>query len=230
MTCGISVVYTTGRMRRGFVNLGVAILVLVVALVAWDLYLRKPNITQPARSPEPAPTIQEGERSASPAPTATGTIEKIVYKPISSWKTYKDTQAKFSIQYSEEEKIGDSKPGQSVAFISCQTYPDKREVCLPSFNVSIHSDYSGGSRRQWFDKKFGKTLFNPYYEDVLVAGIKALIIMDGNTGGSTATFVLIPKGLKTMYLLDFPFGWNPKTGDKSGLAVIKKILSTFAFI
>lgn len=224
--CGV---YYQKKMRRGFVNLGVAILVLVVALVAWDIYLRKPNITQPARSPEPAPTIQEGERGTSPAPTATSTTEKIVYKPISSWKTYNDTQAKFSIQYREEEKIGDSKSGQSVAFISCQTYPDRGEVCLPSFNVSIHSDYLGGSRRQWFDKKFGKTLVSPYYEDVLVAGMKTLIIMDGNTGGSTASFVLIPKG-KTMYLLDFPFGWNPKTGDKSGLTVIKKTLSTFAFI
>lgn len=52
--------------------------------------------------------------------------------------------------------------------------------------------------------------------------------MDGNTGDSTGSFVLVPKG-STIYMFTFPSGWNPQTKDKSGLLEIKPMLATFRF-
>lgn len=176
-------------------------------------------------TPAPEPTVAEVSQP-SPSPVS---IEKIPYKSISSWQTYTDSQANFSVQYPENYKLQNPIPGKSVNFLSCLTDPQRGEICLSGYSITIYDDYDGGPRRAYFEKKRPNFLVEPYYQDVSVAGIKTLVIMDGNTGGSTGSFILIPKGNK-MYFFDFPFGWNPDTKEKPGLDFIKQVLSTFRFL
>jgi len=184
--------------------------------------------------PTPTPMVvatltPEPTATASPQPSPSPvSIEKIPYQPIASWQTYTDSQAEFSVQYPEKQKLGDSSPGKSVYFLSCLDDPQRGEICLTGYQIFVYDDYDGGSRREWYTRKFNEP-YRPFYQDVIVAGVKALIIMDGNTGGSTGSFVLIPRGNK-IYFFSFPFGWNPDTKEKSGLDFIKQILSTFRFL
>ena len=175
-------------------------------------------------TPTPEPTVAE---VSQPSPTPI-TIEKIPYKPISSWQTYTDSQAKFSVQYPPNYKIGASFLGREVYFWSCVNDPKRGEVCLSGYTVRIFDDYDGGSRRAWAEKKFGG-IANPYYEDVLVAGINALIVMESDPGSVSESWVLMPKANK-MYVFGFPFGWNHETGEKPDFDFIKQVLSTFRFL
>jgi len=179
-------------------------------------------------TPTPEPTVTEVSR-LSPTPI---TIEKIPYQPIASWQIYTDSQAKFSVQYPKTYKLSSSTPGTSVNFLSCVDDPQRGEICMAGYSIGISYDYDGGSRREWLFNKNPQLkdfLIDPYFQDIMVVNSKALVIMDGNTGGSTGSWVLVPRE-NMMYLFAFLFGWNPDTKEKPGFDFIKQVLSTFRFL
>lgn len=165
----------------------------------------------------------------TPSPTS---IEKITYKSISSWQAYTDSRENFSVQYPQDYKLGGTEELNGIYFVylwSCVGKGGGEEpLCMSGYDIQVHYDYDGGSRRAWLLEKF-PSMGNLYIEEVEVQGIKSLILMDGNTGGSTGSIVGIPKGTK-MYVFGFPGGWNPDTKEKPSLGFIKQVLSTFKFL
>lgn len=157
-------------------------------------------------------------------------INRIAYQPNSFWQTYTGDAFGFSIQYPPNYKLNDPAPPgiTGASFLSCNTFdPTKGQICLSGFSVSKDA-YDGGSRRKWYEKKNGAP-YRPYYEEFMVSGSNTLLIMDGNSAGSTGSVVLIPKG-DNMYVLRFPFGWDPETNNTSNVSFIKQVLSTFTFL
>lgn len=179
-------------------------------------------------TPTPKPTITEVPQP-SPSPVK---IEKIPYKSVASWQTYTDSRGGFSVQYPQSFKLGGTEEINGVYFIyfwSCIERAEGEEpLCMSGYNIQVHSDYDRGSRRVWLQKKY-PSMGNLYIEEVEIQGIKSLIMMDGNIGGSTGSLVGIPRGSK-MYVFGFPSGWNPDTKEKPSLDFIKQVLSTFRFL
>ncbi|OGG10308.1 hypothetical protein A2154_02615 [Candidatus Gottesmanbacteria bacterium RBG_16_43_7] len=171
-------------------------------------------------------TFKFSEAEDNISPSTVPSAQVIPYRPQTEWTTYSDQIANFTVQYPQNYKLGGSDPGVSVYFTSCSNDPQRGEICLSGFRITVYDDYTGGSRRAWFETKNPNFLISPYYEDVIVNGLNTPIIMDGNIGGSTGSFALIPKG-NMIYLFGFPFGWNPETKEKPGIDTIKQILATF---
>lgn len=208
--------------------------IIVAALLFWQ---NQQLVSQLVSSPPPPVEIteevenvkaEESETQEPPVESKPVVTEKVVYTPNPSWQTYTDTQGGFSIQYPEYEKVGTSTPGKGVGFMNCNQVTGK-EICLGGDGLAIHTDYDGGSRRSWFNSKYSDFVSQSYMQDLTIQGINALVVMDGNTGGSTGSWVLIPKGNK-MYVFSTYSGWNPETGDKSELTRIKNKLATFKFL
>lgn len=216
--------------KIGYVGLLLALIIIPIGFSLTILLPRKLRL-ETTLTPTTTPTYSSSSplpEPPLPSPSPTPNIEKIIYKPDSTWQTYTDTTARFSIQYPSNYKLNDVVTGKSVNFLNCGQ-STAGPICTTGYSVNVFDDYDGGSRRAWLNRKQPGFLIEPYFQDALVAGSKALIAMDGNTGGSTGSFILIPKGNR-MYLFVFPFGWNPETKEKSGLDFIKQILSTFRIL
>ena len=226
---------TYSRFKWFVISVGLAASLGIGLLSGWMLWgtnksaLEKNANKSIVISPTVAPTISL-TTTISPIPTLVGEVkptnaqERISYTPISSWQTYTDAQGKFSLQYPANYKQGTVTPGSRAEFLSCTN-----DICLSGFSISVESGYDGRSRRVWLEKKVPNFLVTPHYEEFLVAGSNALLVMDGNEGGSTGSFVLLPKN-DTMYLLSFPDGWKPSTKEKPLLPFIKQVLSSFRFL
>lgn len=146
----------------------------------------------------------------------------IQYKPQPGWNTYTDTVAKFSVQYGPRDKISSSEQGKEVFSLSCFDDPTRGELCMQGFNISVNSDYNGGSRREWLLNRIPdlKT-YDLSYEEVVVSGVRSLIVFADDSGSTSNTYVLMPKNNK-MYRLHYPGGSQSKDA-------VKEILSTFKF-
>lgn len=167
-------------------------------------------------------------QNSTPAPTTSDTsltTEIITYALNTNWQTYADNPAAYELRFPPGyERGSSSEVGKNLYILNCTG-----GNCSTGYSVTIYNDYNGGSRRSWFNIKHPDSLINPYYENLVVQGVNGLLIMDGNTSGSTGSFVVVPRGSR-MYEFSFPSGWNPQTGEKSGLPFIKEVLSTFKFL
>lgn len=153
------------------------------------------------------------------------TTETVTYVLNTNWQTYADNPAAYELRFPPGyERGSSSEVGKNLYILNCTG-----GNCSSGYSVAIYNDYNGGSRRTWFNSKHPDSLVNPYYENLVVQGVNGLLIMDGNTSGSTGSFVVVPRGSK-VYEFSFPTGWNPQTGEKSGLPFIKEVLSTFKFL
>lgn len=155
--------------------------------------------------------------------------ETISYKPDSSWSTYTDKVAKFTIQYPPEHKVSDaSKEGQEVYIWSCGfNDPNRGKICSGGFSLRIYNDYDQGSRREWVSKKFAP--YKPYYLNWIIDGKKALVMIEGNPGGSSSMLVAIPNGSQMVVYSKGFVSWDPDTNKLPDLTYQKNILSTFRF-
>jgi len=193
-----------------------------------ELQDKQQTLPKATAFPGAAPTLATPSLSTEPTQKQEE-IEVIDYEPMSSWQTYTDSEANYSVQYPESFILGGSNLGRNAYFNSCLDDEKLGRICLTGFSIVVFDDYDGGSRRVWYEKEHPDFLIDPYYEEVIVDEVKTLIIMDGNSGGSTGSSVLIPKG-NNMYEISFPSGWNPETGEKAGLEFFKQVLSTFKFL
>lgn len=175
-------------------------------------------------SPAPTPSVEEQK------PTEELPTETLRYQPNSSWSTFTDNVAGYSIQYPKGYKLGDGiREGENVYFLNC-TAKDPRtggELCLSGFGLQIYYDFNQGSRRTWLNQKF--PVYKPYYQNYIIDGKKALVAIEGNPGGSSALFIAIPNG-STMVVYTKTFvAWDPDTGKLPDLTYDKQILQTFKF-
>lgn len=219
-----------GKIFTPFFFLFLLLTTFLIFLVGYWLGQKTQNLspikqeeTTDFRLDSPTPSFIEEEISSTPSPTRY-LLPKIT--PPLNWQVYTDQEKKFSVHYPQNYKLGTSESDTSVSFLSCN---NNEQICLSGFWITVFNDYDGGSRREWHNKIFPNTLYKPYYEDYPVSGVNALIIMDGNTGGSTGSSLLIPKGNK-MYFIAFPGGWNPDTGDKSNIEFIKQVGAGFELL
>ncbi len=216
------------------VILPIILALIILGFVGYIIYQNGQFTKQTSEEPRPTPIVETPMPTTTPINDVEQTttqveVESITYNPIPSWQTYTDKEAGFSVQYPETYKYDSSNPGSSVNFLSCVDHgAPMGEICLSGYSIYISDDYEGGSRRVWFERKQPNFLIDPYYEEVVVAGKNSLIIMDGNAGGSTGSFVLIPKG-NTMYQISFPFGYIPEGRTDTETKFIKQVLSTFKF-
>ncbi|OGE64135.1 hypothetical protein A3J13_00025 [Candidatus Daviesbacteria bacterium RIFCSPLOWO2_02_FULL_36_8] len=112
--------------------------------------------------------------------------------------------------------------GQMVEFLNCGG-----GFCSGSTKITLYSDYNGGSRREWLNNKFDLSTYDPYYGDLNVAGVNALVAATRDPGSNNTTFVVIPRGNK-VYLYSAPGDAIPSTQNPD-LSWTKEILSTFRF-
>lgn len=213
-------------MQKGFAVTYILAGILVLALVAGGaLYLGTKNIQQLfiKTDEQVIPTIPSTQgQNVLPDKSSNILIEEIAYKPDSSWSTYIDNIAKFSIQYGPQQKVVDHKEGKNVVFLTCSEDTDKGQVCLSGFRIQVYNDYTGGSRREWLLKEFPSLkTYELSFEEVLVSGVKTLIVSANDPGSTSETYALMSKNNK-MYMLAYPGGSKSKNE-------VKKVLSTFKF-
>ena len=145
-----------------------------------------------------------------------------------NWQTLVDQVAKFSIQYPPNYKVAEYSNGSGGYLLGCINDPNRGELCMSGFSIKIYNNYSGGSRREWLFAQYPNIknfLINPVFKDLNVQNVNVLAVLDTNSGGSTGSWAIIPKGTQII-LLTFPVG-----GDISspGFKSIKQFLSTFKF-
>lgn len=179
-----------------------------------------------------SPTQSVAKTTISPTPTVINETadlkaEIIYFKQDPSLSTYTDNKAKFSVQYGANGKIASSEEGKEVSFLSCIKDPKltngKDELCLQGFSIQVYDDYNGGSRREWLlNKNSNLKTYELSYEDVVVSGVKTLIVSADDSGSLSWTYVLMPKNNK-MYQLFYPGGRNTRDN-------VKGVLSTFKFL
>ncbi len=174
---------------------------------------------EPTIEPEQETTPSVSETKTQP--TDTIDISELEKAPLmmvpDEWDTYSDEVAGFSFQYPPDNEVSSSTPGSAVLISTCLT------ACVPYFDVSVHSDFSGTSS-DWLQKKVKLTSLEEYQvETMTVAGKTALVALGTNTGGSVQSFVVVPNG-KTAYLFTFPQVGN--SIEES--TVIKQILTSFS--
>jgi hypothetical protein len=156
--------------------------------------------------------------------------EIIKYAPKSDWQTYTDDLANFEIQFESSSKVSDNPgatvKGESLSITSCQfNDPQGKEVCLTDYSIRVFNNYTGGSRRTWFQANINS--YKPYYVNWIIDGKKALVAIDGNPGGSSSLNILIPYDNQIIVFWVSGVAWDPDTGELPDLSYFKSILSTF---
>lgn len=151
------------------------------------------------------------------------------YKQNPSWATYSDKVAKFTVQYPPEHKVADASiEGKEISFWNCGLNdPNRGKVCLSGFTLKVYNDYDQGSRRVWLNTKL--QLYRPYYQDLIIDGKKALMAIEGNPGGSSDIFIVIPNGSMMIVYNAGMVAWDPDTSKLPDLTYHKQVLSTFKF-
>lgn len=220
-------------MQKGFLTLFVLLGVLIVSgLVASAFYLGRQTTLQPSPQsvissspqPTPQPSITPLATPATSSPILNKTPKSLQsdYTETETWQIYTDTKAGFSIKYPPGFKISEKIEGQKVNFLSCSG-----DLCLSGMTMTVYNDYDGGFRREWLNKKFDLSTYDPYYEDLNVTGVNALVAATRDSGSNNTVFVVIPKRSK-IYLYSAPGGAIPST-ERPNLNWHKKVVSTFKF-
>lgn len=172
-----------------------------------------------------------------PTPETTNPLISIPYNPKADWQIYTDEIAKFSLQYNtiptqqynSHQSLGNNQAGKSVMIMSCNTPPNKQEVCLEQYTITVYTNYTGGSRRDWMSKNIHDyPNCQRYYADVSVAGKNALLATS-NCSSWGETYILIPNGSQMIVLLTKGYSRNDTTGKITLTAWVYEALSTFKF-
>lgn len=162
-------------------------------------------------------------QNQTPIPTsAIPTTPQAVIDQKPNWQTYSDTKAGFSVQYPPNHKVNEKLEREKVTFLNCGS-----DFCSDGMAITIYNDYDGGSRRVWLSKKFDLSTYNPYYEDLYVAGVNALFVATRDPASNNTVFVVIPKGNK-VYLYTAQGDAIPPS-QTPNLNKHQEILSTFKF-
>lgn len=175
--------------------------------------------------------------SNSPTETPETSLPKttVPYVNQTGWQTYSDSIAKFSIQYNNIPtgqfknlfKMGNSEMGKSMNLLSCNTPSSGptagNEVCLSGINVTVHNNYNGGSRREWFSTNYPSSTNCRYeYGDITIAGKNALGVVSDYCSSFTESYILIPNGSQ-MLMVHF-------IDDYRNADWAMNILSTFKYL
>lgn len=212
-------------MQKGQVLIFLLVGILILAAASGAYYLGKSQSTEPAKN---IPASPEPSSQSIPPQTTTTTTPSPTNKPTvtnqrTDWLTYTDTKAGFSIQYPSTMKINELIAGQKVEFLNCGGGP-----CLSGMKIVLYNDYTGGSRKEWLNGKFDLSTYSPYYEDLNVAGVNALVAATRDPGSNNTVFVVIPKE-NNVWLYNAP-GDAISASQKPNLNEDKEILSTFKFL
>lgn len=234
--------------EKGFINY-ILLGTIVIMLMAGTYYLGRfsnnnftvektienKDVSLPSSSIE-----SDTKTSPSPAIEEPKALEEIVYKPMSTWNTYTDDQAKFLIQYPENFSISEysTSKGGSVDF---RIKGAGNYFCMPGFEtggclsgymVLIKEDYDGGSRRAWFDRKHPDLVREREIKEYKIAGVNSLLIFNKEFGTPLGVVALIPRN-KEMFEIYFYFSSPEGSSQKiieDRTTHIQKILPTFKFL
>jgi hypothetical protein len=202
--------------HRGNSPIVIIIVILVIGAIVAAYYLGKKNIPvtneDVTASPSLTTSTPNATNSLSPEPQPSTTTYN-----YTGWQTYSDSKAGFSIQYSPQYKLNTKEEGKNVNFLFCGS-----GNCVSGFSIGLHTDYNGGSRREWLNSKVDLSTYDVTYEDYNVAGVNALIVKASDPGSMGTTYVVIPKGNK-VYLYSESSGQESTSGTKT-------IISTFKFL
>jgi hypothetical protein len=156
--------------------------------------------------------------------------ETINYSPKSDWQIFVDDLAGYEIQYAPTSKVHEY-PGatikrESLSIVACRFKdPKGNDACLTDYSVRIFNNYTGGSRRVWFQENIDS--YKPYFMNWMIDGKNALVAIDGNPGGSSSLNILIPHGNQMIVFMVSGVAWDPDTGKVPDLTYYKTVLSTF---
>lgn len=188
-------------------------------------------------SPAPIPTVPPADTTYQDEVIPT-VVEMFKYSPLLGGKTYTDTIAKFSFQYSTAKnatgarmELGTYEYGKKVTMKNCFVPAQQsKEICQNLYSISVFNNYDGGSRRVWLSENaVAYAGCGRYYKDITVSGKNALI-STGPCGSWGETFVVIPNGKQMiMYSADHN-ARDEKSGEIKLPEWLNSSLKTFRFI
>lgn len=216
--------------------------VAVIALAYQNYRLRQPftSVSPSFTASLPSPPISTAPFKITPTVGSGNQSLVIKYAPKSSWQTYTDKVAGFSLQYNTNpiqpynlyQALGINIAGKNVSIMTCNTPlggPNaNKEICLEAYSVSIYDSYSGGSRHQWFTQNIQDyPACQRYYADLALASKNALLVTS-NCSSWGETYILVPGDSRMIVFLVKGYIRNDSTGKIVLPEWLKETLSTFA--
>lgn len=232
---------------------------MVVTTVLAGYFYWQTQQLQPRQTVEISPKIAPAPSPNSPAETKEATATpsvpaknipqaedlpqlKIAYAPKADWATYTAEDLRLTFQYKIEsssefsyrQMVQPRESGQSINVSTCSiptTGPTAgQEFCLPFYSYKLYDNYTGGSRRVWFNTYMSSLNHCPrYYADVALAGKKALLVTsDCSSFGET--FVLIPRVPHMVVFSTFGYIRDPQSGKITLPDYASEVLATLKFL